>query len=147
MLGYVPTGWLDRADTYIFAERHLHWYGVDGILWDEIPVEPAALRRLRSLAAWSSEHGLDAQAFNPGRQIPPSWRRVAPGAWWITFEGSGRHYLERDLAPAERGDWHLVHSVSRRDRRRVEALVIERGPAVAYVTADRLPNPWDCYPG
>jgi hypothetical protein len=147
VLGYVPTGWLCRADTYLLSERHLRWYGVDGIFWDEIPVGPATIRELRSFTAWSSEHGLVAEAFNPGRRIPPSWRRVAPRAWWITFEGSGQDYLERDVVLGERGDWHLIHTVSGRNRRRVDKLVAERAPTLAYVTQDRLPNPWDCYPG
>ena len=148
VLGYVSTRWLSVAPEVSCgaAQRHVDWYGVDGVLWDEIPVEPTSLRRIRPLATWASSQTL-AQAFNPGRVVPTSWHRVAPEAWWITFEGTGRTYLERFPIEKRSNDWHLVHSVTNRQLRSVDALVRHYGPALAFVTADCLPNPWDTFPG
>lgn len=148
VLGYVSTSWLHAvSDALDDAQRHLDFYGVDGVLWDEIDVAPGSVAAIRSLHAWTAGAGAAAEAFNPGRGVPRTWRRLAPDAWWITFEGAGRAYLERDVIDRVGRDWHLVHSVTRRERARVDAVLRERAPALAFVTADRLPNPWDCFPG
>jgi Spherulation-specific family 4 len=141
--GYVTTAWLQRAtaDCRADVERYASDYGVSGVLFDEVGVDGADLRKLRELAALSTK-----VAFNPGRAIPDRWRSQLPEALWITFEGTGRQYLNRvpDLVGRPR-DWHLVHSVAPSQRSRVWARLNASGVGYGYTTADKMPNPWDVY--
>lgn len=145
VLGYVPTGWGARplASCRGDADRYLSAYGTSGVFFDEIEVDRRALAHLRALGA-----GYEHVGFNPGRAIPREFRQAFPGAFWVTFEGTARCYLERSPVLDESDhstDCHLIHSVSRSQRPRVEQALGHHRPGFAYVTADHMPNPWDVF--
>ena len=150
VLGYVHTSWLQRPLHEIAqaVDRYRDWYGVTGLLLDEIALEPSSLRLLRQLLATFPEP--TTLVLNPGRSVPPSWQTAIPSASWITFEGSARTYLDRRKSvgrarPGTSKQWHLVHSVPKSlERAVIERIGIEQ-PGFGYVTADRLPNPWDVF--
>ncbi len=145
VLGYVTTSWLTRSIPECSADAvaYVDSYGADGVLYDEIPAEPSAQEQLVNLAAVSPH----TFVFNPGRQIPSEFRRAIPAATWVSFEGTARQYIERHARaqPAHPKDWHLVHTVPPSLRPRVHRILDRNRPGHAYVTADRMPNPWDVF--
>ena len=147
VFGYITTGWLQRpwSDWAQDVARYAIDYGVDGVLFDEVEVDSANLSALRKLDA-IGRSAVARVAFNPGRAIPDRWRQQFPKALWITFEGTARQYLDRVPDEVSRpADWHLVHSVPKSLQVRVAAKVASAEVGYAYLTADRMPNPWDVY--
>jgi Spherulation-specific family 4 len=145
VLGYVTTSWLTRSTPECAADAHTYvdTYGTSGVLYDEVPSEVSALEHLTRLVAESP----NTVVFNPGRQIPSRFRSALPNATWVTFEGTARQYLERHSGnqKAHAADWHLVHSVAASVRPQVLRTLQRNNPGHAYVTADRMPNPWDVF--
>ncbi len=146
VLGYVPTTFGQRPidECRADADRYLASYGTSGVFFDEINVELSSLRRVSSLA-----HGFEHVGFNPGRTVPEEFRQALSSAMWVTFEGTARQYLDRAgelaaMAPHPR-DCHLVHSIPSSLRVRVERTLKRHQPGFAYLTADRMPNPWDVF--
>ncbi len=145
VLGYVPTWWGQRpiASCRRDGDRYVSMYGTSGVFFDEVTVELAALSNLRTLGT-----GYGHVGFNPGRVIPQEFRWALPAAVWVTFEGTARRYLERSTERdgiSHPTDCHLVHSVPRSLRLRVERALQRFQPGFSYVTADRMPNPWDVF--
>jgi Spherulation-specific family 4 len=145
VLGYVTTSWLTRSTLECSADAlsYVDNYGTTGVLYDEIPADLSAREQLANLAAASPT----TVVFNPGRQIPNEFREAIPRATWVSFEGTARQYIERhaQAQPAHRNDWHLVHSVAASLRPRVQRILNHNRPGHAYVTGDRMPNPWDVF--
>jgi Spherulation-specific family 4 len=151
VLGYVTTSWLARSVAECAAEvrTYLDAYGTTGVLYDEVPPDLAALEQLYQLAQPAVAGSASVVVFNPGRQIPQEFRDALPTVSWVTFEGTGRQYLERHGGThppvASPTDWHLVHSVPPSSWARVLRTLHRNAPTHAYVTADRMPNPWDVF--
>jgi Spherulation-specific family 4 len=145
VLGYVTTSWLTRSAHECAADAlaYVETYGATGVLYDEIPAELPLLEPLAKLFEASPK----TVVFNPGRQIPVEFRTAVPGATWVSFEGTAHQYIERHAKtqPAHPNDWHLVHSVAPSLRPRVQRILARNRPGYAYITADRMPNPWDVF--
>jgi Spherulation-specific family 4 len=148
-LVYVHTDYLRRDFDAIALDvkNALSWYRTDGIFFDEVPVEDTGAVR-STLAALES---LSTRcAFNSGRVVPDSWYRRFPDATFVTFEGDPRQLAERTgptrgiEGPPER-QWWLLHSAPVSTHSNVWELFRTLGIGLAYVTDDRLPNPWDVY--
>ncbi len=151
-LMYVHTGYLSRdvADIAVDAERALSWFGVDGVFFDEVPVDNTrpTLSKLDRLADLSSA----ACTFNSGRVVPERWYSRFATATFVTFEGTPQQFDGRFpvgarptvAGPPDR-QWWLLHSAPLRTHRSYWNLFHELGLGHAYVTNDRLPNPWDAY--
>jgi hypothetical protein len=145
VIGYVTTSWLTRSTPECVADAHMYLdtYGTTGVLYDEVPIDISALEQLTDLVGQSP----NTVVLNPGRQIPSRFRSTLPNAMWVTFEGTARQYLERHAGnqPANSTDWHLVHSIAPSFRARVLRTLESNNPGHAYLTADRMPNPWDVF--
>jgi hypothetical protein len=147
VLGYVSTSWLSRPHHVVAADvaRYSEFYSVTGAFFDEIPNAPAhgrtaALRQLAGLL------GPAATVCNCGQPIPRRWFDALPEVRWGTFEGGPAALAaSRFVGPADR-QLHLVHSVTDADAPSVNAILTERGVALACVTSDEMPNPWDVVP-
>jgi hypothetical protein len=159
VLSYVHTGYLDRSTSEVAADcaKSLAFYGVDGIFFDEIPVDNT--NRVRRSLDVLIEMSPQRCALNTGRRVSPSWFERWPQASFVTFEGTAVQLadrLHRELTGklavekfamekfADR-QWWLVHSVARRSCATLRLEISELGIGYGYVTPDRLPNPWDIY--
>jgi hypothetical protein len=161
VLGYSTTSWGNRPIPEGVAERdrYVEWYGVNGMFWDEVSIVNKSNVKDRNLAYYVAARECPSApgrtegvaAFNSGRSIPPSFFTRMPEAYWVTFEGTfsmhrqlftrGRFEVE---GPADR-QWHLVHSVPENELLHLTERLVGAGLALAYVTTDKLPNPWDIY--
>lgn len=137
-------------------QRYADWYGLTGVLFDEVPsdlrtnegaVVEAALANARRL-------GAATVGLNPGT-CPVDLANVQPD-FVVTFEGSCADYLSprgeallaatapwRHRNPRRWKECHLVHAACADDHGRVLEFADRRGAQLAYVTAGRMPNPWD----
>jgi Spherulation-specific family 4 len=152
VLMYVRTGYFRRPEPEIAldAANARAWFGVDGMFFDEVPVDDTAsvAARLDTLAELSPAYCV----FNTGRTVFGDWFDRWPHALFVTFEGSAKQLTERFgnrpdrqvWGPAARQLW-LVHSVPAGSRNRYRRLLGDAGLGFGYVTDDVLPNPWDVY--
>ncbi len=147
VLGYVATSWLTRPRPAVAAdvERYAEYYGVRGVFFDEIPNSPAngrtaELRRLAGL------RGPASTVCNCGQPIPRRWFDALPEVRWGTFEGGPEALRAAGFVGPPDRQVHLVHSVTDVDAASVDAILAQRGVALACVTSDELPNPWDVVP-
>ena len=138
------------ADVAVDAEHALSWFGVDGVFFDEVPVDNAraTLSKLDRLA----DLGSAVCTLNSGRVVPERWYSRFATATFVTFEGTPQQFESRFrvgsrptvAGPPDR-QWWLMHSAPLRTHRSYWNLFHELGLGYAYVTNDRLPNPWDAY--
>ena len=152
VLMYVHTGYFRRPIGLIEADvrRAIDYFGVDGVFFDEVPVDDARAVRATIKTLVGLTPGLPV--FNAGRVVPARWFTTWPDALFVTFEGSLRQFTERFsgdcgtavVGPPGRQIW-LVHSVPHRSLARVRRSADAHGVGFVYVTADKLPNPWDVY--
>ena len=152
VLVYVHTEYLTRdlSDVGTDVERSYAWFDADGVFFDEVPVENT--RSVRSKLDRLYELSPKTCGFNTGRVTAPSWFRRYPAAQFVTFEGTpdqldqrGEDPLSRLIdGPAER-QWWLLHSAPLRTHRARWEQFRDLGLGLAYITNDRLPNPWDVY--
>jgi Spherulation-specific family 4 len=152
VLMYVHTAYLTRSpmEMAVDVERSHSWFDVEGVFFDEVPVENtrairSKLDRLRDLSPAPC-------TFNAGRVVPESWYSRYPAASFVTFEGTPGQLAERSStvgSPVVQGptnrQWWLLHSAPLHTHRQCWDTFRDLGLELGYVTNDRLPNPWDVY--
>ncbi|HEX4905837.1 MAG TPA: spherulation-specific family 4 protein [Acidimicrobiales bacterium] len=137
VLGYVATGYgaISVDEVVAQARRYERWYGVDGIFLDEVSSEAADLAHYDGMTASLRADGMSTVAINPGVYPDRGYLDVADLV--VTFEGTAQEYLELER-PAEigafAGEWHLVHTASRREALDAVALAARRGVPYFYAT-------------
>ena len=152
VLMYVHTDYFRRDTVAVAADvrRAFDWFGVDGVFFDEVPVDDN--REVRRLLRFLAGLSPDICVFNAGRAVPKAWFSLHPNAAFVTFEGSAHQFVERFgsdphlvvVGPGARQVW-LVHSLPARSHRRYLTVLADAGIGFGYLTSDRLPNPWDVY--
>lgn len=156
VLGYVPTGYGARAaeDVDLDVQKYHLWYGVDGVLFDEVPSD------CDTWAPWYAERTTSAEGFigadalvvyNPGTESCPAYLDDADVL--VLIEERGPALLDSGwAAPAWVADyaperfWMLVHSTPSDRLGQVLGLARDSGAAWVYVTDGLMPNPWDRTP-
>jgi hypothetical protein len=150
VLGYVPTDYGARPVRNVLDEvdRHIWWYGVDGIFFDETAAEADRLlhygvltRRVRARRR--------AVVLNPG--VVPARGYLDLADLVVTFEG---HHRDHRAALRRTPRWlrrlppgRVVHLVYGATRDEALAAVRAAGPAArVYATSGELPNPWCTLP-
>jgi hypothetical protein len=150
VLGYVPTHYGARPAGAVLddVDRHVWWYGVDGIFFDEVSADARRLSHYRVLARRvRARRGV--VVFNPG--VVPARGYLELADLLVTFEG---HHRDHAAALRRRPRWlrrvtpgriaHLIYGATRED---ALAAVHAAGPAAqVYATCGELPNPWATLP-
>lgn len=153
ILGYVATGWGHRplADILDEVDRHVRFYGVDGIFLDEgatgtydyVGTEGWYEELYATLKRTYGSRFIVGQ--NPGNPVSP--RILASADFHVTFEGSAQDYLswsEQRLVPQFYRQypathfWHIVYGI--RDEQQAQQ-VLERASR-SHVTTVALFD-WD----
>lgn len=153
VLGYVDTSYGKRAPNLAEGDidRFKEWYGVDGILFDQVSSSPGDLRYYRVLSDYVRASLGRLVVLNPGTFPDEGYMDV--GDVVVTFEGFFGVY--RDLyspgpdwvsSYAPERFWHLVYSTLETDLPAALTLARSRGAATVYVTDGTLPNPWGALP-
>jgi len=153
VLGYVYTSYGDRPLAEVTAEIDAYalWYGVDGIFLDESSSDAADLAYYQAAAA----HVRAATArgvvmLNPGTYPAEAYLSVADLV--LVFEGAYGAYQSLVVPSwvqkyAASHFAHVVYSASSAARmKQVMKWAKARGAGHVFVTADRLPNPYDTLP-
>jgi hypothetical protein len=150
VLGYVATRYGTRSLAGVLedVDRHIGWYGVDGIFFDEVAAEPARLLHYGVLARRVRARRCTV-VFNPG--VVPARGYVELADLVVTFEG---HHRDHAAALRDTPRWlrrlppgrvaHLVYGATRE-----EALATVRAVGAAahvYATSGAPPNPWRTLP-
>ena len=147
VLGYVPVDYGRRPVAEV-AEEVRAWqrfYGVQGILLDELPASGQSLRQCARYAAAARAAGAVFLAANPG--IFPTSGHVRLFDVVCVFEGTADAYADylhpewaRSIPPSRL--WHLVHSCDPEQLARLRLAAGHRGAGHVFVTDRTMPNPW-----
>jgi Spherulation-specific family 4 len=154
VIGYVDTDYTARplADVCRDIERHVTWYGVDGIFLDQVGIGRTRLPYYAEVSDAIKAGGAEAlTVLNPGANIPESFMAIADII--VTFEDTFGAYTHGYHAarwmrryPPERF-WHLIHGVpTGQALRRTLSLSKRRRAGWLYATPATLPNPWSTLP-
>lgn len=147
LLGYVPVHYGRRspADVARDVRAWQQLYGLDGIMFDELPSGEGSLGRCSQYAASARAAGIRFLAANPG--VFPTAGHVRLFDVTSVFEGTAadyssfRHPTWAQNVPPSRL-WHLVHSCDPAQLAGVRLASGHRGAGHAYVTDRSMPNPW-----
>jgi hypothetical protein len=150
VLGYVATRYGARSISGVLedVDRHIAWYDVDGIFFDEVAAGPERLLHYGVLARRVRARG-QAVVLNPG--VVPARGYLELADLVVTFEG---HHRDHAAALSRTPRWlrrmppgrvaHLVYGATRE-----EALATVRAAGAAahvYATSGAPPNPWGTLP-
>jgi Spherulation-specific family 4 len=149
--GYVYTSYGRRPSEEALAdlERYLDWYGVAGVVFDEVSSGVGQVGHYAALAARARDLGAPFVVFNHG--VHPAKEYAKHADLLGTFESTWRDYVAADLPrwvhslPAEHF-YHLVHSVPRARLGDAYALVAQRHVGAAFITECGGGNPYDRLP-
>lgn len=147
LVGYVDLNYGLRPRDEILREvaAWREWYGVVDIMLDRTPAEAADVPVVVDTVAAMRDAGAIRVILNPGR-VPH--RDIAECADLVcTVETDWVTYRSLPLPSLPCPSWHLVHSVPTDRLDEAREFVAGRGPAHAWVTDGRLPNPWSHLPG
>lgn len=144
VLGYVHTNYGARNYTEMTGEisEYKNWYGVNGILFDEMAYKPGNETLYSNLSNYSRSIGLGYTAGNPGTDTSPSYIGTVDNI--VIYENSSLPTL------STLGGWHTSYAkgnfsfasygINSLDRSFVENATNYVG--YIYATNDTLPNPW-----
>ena len=147
LLGYVRVDYGNRpvADVARDIASWQRWYGLDGIMLDELPSLPESLARCTQYAAAARAAGITFLAANPGRF--PSREHVKLFDVTAVFEGTAKAYADfdqpnwaRSVPPSRL--WHLVYDCGPAEIDAVCVTAGRRGAGHVFATDRSLPNPW-----
>lgn len=151
VFGYVYTKYGTRpaADVLADVQKHINFYNVDGIFFDEVSSSVSALPYYQSLA--DAVHALPDMivALNPGTHPAEGYMNV--GDIIMTFEGTYAKYAKLKVPawtakyPATRF-WHLIHTTPQSQLGAAIELSKSRNAGFVYVTDDIMANPYDTLP-
>ncbi len=147
--GYVHTKYGARpaAEVKLDIDRHVNWYGVQGIFVDTVSVDPVLLPYYADIAGHARGRGCTV-AFNPGTRCLEQHAQMAD--YVMCSESDAATYRARTAAPWEAlyaaRMWHVVHSCPAADMPAVVALARTRAVGLLWVTDDVMPNPYDTLP-
>jgi hypothetical protein len=148
VLGYVYTSYGARATNAVEGDIDSYhiWYGVNGIMFDEMPSQASYVSYYSTLVQYAKSAGLNFTMGNPGRDVPSSYLGIFDNI--VIYENAGLPSL------GFLGGWHASYpkagfsfvaiGVSSLDT----AFVLSASSYVGYlyVTDDSLPNPYDTVP-
>ncbi len=147
LLGYVPVSYGERSVAEV-ARDIAAWrtfYGMTGIMLDELPTSPQSLARCGEYAAAAREAGVSFLVANPG--VFPTSEHLDLLDVTCVFEGTAATYTDfehpdwaRDVPPSRL--WHLVYGCEPEQIDAVTSGAIERGAGHVFATDRSLPNPW-----
>jgi hypothetical protein len=149
VLGYVYTDYGARAlaDVKADIDKHIAWYGVDGIFLDETSNVAAAVPYYVDLSAYLRGKGRMV-VLNPGTKTIEEYAGLAD--YIMNAETDVPRYVARTAATWESKYpgkfWHCVHTCSAADMPMVVHLAKARGAGLLYVTDDVMANPYDRLP-
>jgi hypothetical protein len=157
VVGYTHTSYAARpvADVQAEVDRYYAWYGVDGVLIDEMSNDAATKSYYQGLAAYvRTKPGARLVVGNPGAAATTDWQLKAPTSadLLVVHENTAAAYLTW-TAPAWVGGYpasafaHLVHTCAAADLPTVVARSRAQRAGYRYVTSDGMPNPYDTLPG
>ena len=99
MIGYVPTAWargtVSVAEAEAWVKEYYSWYGVDGILFDEVndTCAPGPVAYYTALYNFVKQQaGADIVLLNPGTATGKCYAAISDVL--ITFEGTYADYLQ-----------------------------------------------------
>jgi hypothetical protein len=151
VIGYVDTNYGRRPPHEAMVEfgHYLDWYGVSGVLFDQVAAAPELVSHFAALARGVRSMGARVVVFNHGIYPPEAYADHADVLG--TFEGPWSSY--RDVAlPGWARSWpadhfyHVVHSVPRQHLGDAYELASRRRAGCAYVTDRSGGNPYDQLP-
>ena len=147
LLGYVTVSYGHRPPADVVREIRA-WqrlYGVDGIMFDEVPSAPDTVDRCRHYAGAARGAGVSFLAANPG--VFPSPDHLELFDVTSVFEGTAEAYAgfrhprwARRVPPSRL--WHLVHTCSPGQDPAVRLAAARHGAGHLFATDRTLPNPW-----
>ncbi|MCC9177894.1 spherulation-specific family 4 protein [Arthrobacter sp. zg-Y750] len=147
LLGYVAVDYGQRppADVARDVQAWQRIYGLDGIMFDELPSGAGSLDRCAEYAASARAAGIRFLAANPGVFPTPGHVRLFNVT--SVFEGTAADYARfrhpawaQNVPPARL--WHLVHSCDPAQIAGVRLAAGHRGAGHAFVTDRSMPTPW-----
>jgi hypothetical protein len=145
LVGYVATDWGRRAiiDVVDELDRWRDWYGVGGIFFDEVALDPGSLGYY-GLIARAARRRVGQVVLNPGQATPPGLAALADLT--CTYEGPADAYRGRTVPPGRidggPGTAHLVYGASPAQRFDVIAAADEAAVDSLWVTDREGANPW-----
>lgn len=149
VLGYVYTDYGNRplAEVKHDIDKHIAWYGVDGIFLDETANTLAQLPYYANLYAYLKATGR-LVAINPGTKTLEAYMGACDYAMvsetdWTTYKGQTRNAWE---AAYPGRLWHCIHTCPAAEMPAAVALAKQRGAGLLYVTEDVMANPYDTLP-
>jgi Spherulation-specific family 4 len=151
VVGYADTDYGRRPARAALADlgRYRQWYGVDGVLFDQVSTGPDELRHYARLARRARQAGAEVVVFNHGVHPHEGYARHADILG--TFEGPWHVYVEQAVPdwtrswPAERF-YHVVYAVPPERLADAVALAGRRRAGCVYVTDADGPNPYSRLP-
>lgn len=145
--GYVYSDYGQRAAATVKADidKHIAWYGVNGIFVDETANTTAALPYYTDLCAYIHGKGCKV-VLNPGTKTIEAYAPLADHIMVsetdaVTYKGQTRPAWEANY-PASKF-WHCVHTCPAADMPAIVALAKSRNAGLIYVTGDVMANPYD----
>jgi hypothetical protein len=144
VLGYVPTSWakgtVSVAQAEAWVKDYYSWYGVDGILFDEVNDSCASAPVGYYSALYNfvkQQNGADTVALNPGTAVGECYAAISDVL--ITFEGTYADYLHYQTPgwvrayPASRF-LNVIFDTPAADMKNAINLAVSRNAARVYVT-------------
>ncbi len=132
------------ADVKLDIDRHIAWYGCEGIFIDTTSNKPEHVAYYQDLCNYVHSKGRKV-VLNTGTQCLEAHAIMAD--YLMCSEGDVPTYRARVPRPWEVNYpgklWHAVHGCPPVDMPGVVALAKQRGAGLLYVTEDVMPNPWD----
>jgi len=154
VLCYVHTSYGKRSTDDVATEirEAFNWYGVDGIMLDEVTNDAAGLDYyVTSYKLIKALHPKALVVLNPGTQVDEGYMKV--GDIICTFESDYGDYQTKYSAPAWVTNypasrfWHIVLNVpTAAQMLNVVAESKQRHAGWVFVTSATLPNPYDKLP-
>lgn len=156
VIGYVSTRYAARPIGEVTADinTYVALYAVDGFFIDEMTNDADSSH----LAFYQSVHdyikGLDAAytvVGNPGTTTLEIYASLPVADQLVVFEGSDKSYARYAPAAWQAGYArsrfaHIVYGASKGAMARDVAGAAGKGAGAVFVTADKLPNPYDTLP-
>ena len=154
VVGYVDTGYATRGLAAVESDidAYYHWYGVNGIFFDEASTNCAYVSYYATLNSFVKAHGGTGRTIlNPGTQTNECY--VPDADILLTFEGSDTQYVNAYSAPAwvaryaPTHFWHVIYGVpTLTAMTHAIQLSKRRRAGFVYVTPATPPNPYDMLP-